>query len=137
MAMSVFLRDHIMCHTLILAQRFLVAAIRSLLIIVLPLFAISAAYVLLTVMHRRIRAYRSPLRSVPGPKNVHWLKGSFVDVQEEDSMRLQEEWVKTYGHVLRYHSIFGVRFSLFLFSDVQLYIIFRFFRSPNSWLLTP
>ncbi|KAH9965560.1 cytochrome P450 [Lactifluus volemus] len=97
-----------MCHTLILAQRFLVAAIRPLVVIALLLFAIPAAYVLVVVIHRLIRADRSPMRSVPGPKNAHWSKGSFVDVPEEDSLRLQEEWVKTYGHVLRYHSVFGV-----------------------------
>jgi hypothetical protein len=114
-----------MDHKLILAQRFLVAAIRSLLIIALPLFSILAAYILFTVIHRRIRTYRSPLRSVPGPKNVHWVKGSFVDVPEEDSIHLQEEWVKTYGHVLKYHSVFGVRFSLFSFSQTfSLYHIF-------------
>ena len=99
-----------MCHTLILARRFFVAAVRSFLVLALALFAISVAYVLYIVMRHRIRVYRSPLRSIPGPKNAHWVKGNFVDVKEENSIRLQEEWVKTYGHVLKYHSFLGVRF---------------------------
>ncbi|KAH9973187.1 cytochrome P450 [Lactifluus volemus] len=41
-------------------------------------------------MRHRIRVYRSPLRSVPGPRNAHWVKGNFVDVPEENSTRLQE-----------------------------------------------
>ncbi|KAI9443954.1 cytochrome P450 [Lactarius indigo] len=28
-------------------------------------------------------------------------------MQEPDSSRLQEEWVRTYGHVVKYHSRFG------------------------------
>jgi hypothetical protein len=99
-----------MYHTLILAQCFFVAAVRSLLFLALALFAISVAYVLYIVMRHHIRVYRSPLRSLPGPKSPHWVKGNFVDVKEENSIRMQEEWVKTYGHVLKYHSLFGVRF---------------------------
>jgi hypothetical protein len=108
MAMST---PHIMCHTLFLAQRYFVAAVRTFLVVALALFAISAAYVLYLLMRRRIREYRSPMRSIPGPKNTHWVKGNFVDVPEVNSIRLQEEWVKTYGHVLKYHSFFGVRIS--------------------------
>jgi hypothetical protein len=128
-----------MCHTLILAQRFLVVAIRPLMVVALLLFAIPAAYVLVVVIHRLIRAYRSPMRSVPGPKNAHWSKGSFVDVSEEDSLRLQEEWVKTYGHVLRYHSVFGVRFffTCSFSGTIQSMSYFVYFRSPNSWLSIP
>jgi hypothetical protein len=102
---------HIMSHTLqgILAYRSFVVAVYSLFVVALALFTISVAYVLYIVMRHRIRVYRSPLRSVPGPRNAHWVKGNFVDVPEENSTRLQEEWVKTYGHVLKYHSLFGVR----------------------------
>jgi hypothetical protein len=109
MAMSTPFKDRIMYHTLFLAQRFFVAAARTLLVVTLALFAISAAYVFYILMRRRIREYRSPLRSIAGPKNAHWVTGSFVDVREENSVRLQEEWVKTYGHVLKFHSFFGVR----------------------------
>ena len=89
---------------------FFIAAARFVLLLALSLFGISAAYVLSTITQRRIRAFRSPLRNVPGPKGAHWLKGNFVDVVEPDSTRLQEEWVNTYGHVMKYYSAFRVRF---------------------------
>ncbi|KAH8985283.1 cytochrome P450 [Lactarius akahatsu] len=73
----------------------------------LALFALSAIYLLYVIILGHVRAYRSPLQHVPGPKESHWLKGNFVDVQEPDSSRLQEEWVRTYGHVVRYHAHFG------------------------------
>jgi hypothetical protein len=108
MAMST---PHIMSHTLqvILAYRSFVVTVHSLFVVALALFTISVAYVLYIVMRHCIHVYRSPLRSLPGPRNAHWVKGNFVDVPEENSTRLQEEWVKTYGHVLKYHSFFGVR----------------------------
>ncbi|KAN0109020.1 cytochrome P450 monooxygenase [Russula decolorans] len=57
-------------------------------------------------MRRRISAYRSPLRNVPGPGGAHWLKGNFTEVGEtdSDSTRLQEQWVRKYGHVLKFQS---------------------------------
>ncbi|KAH9973118.1 cytochrome P450 [Lactifluus volemus] len=124
MAMSTPLKDHIMCHTLFLAQRYFVAAVRTFLVVALALFAISAAYVLYLLMRRRIREYRSPMRSIPGPKNTHWVKGNFVDVPEVNSIRLQEEWVKTYGHVLKYHSFFGTP-KLLAFDPVAISYILQ------------
>ncbi|KAI0250884.1 cytochrome P450 [Lactifluus subvellereus] len=96
-----------MHDTLTLAQHFFVAAVRFLFVVALALSGTSAAYVFYILICRRIRAYRSPLRDVPGPGTAHWLNGSFDDVPEADATRLQEEWVKTYGHVLKFHSRFG------------------------------
>jgi hypothetical protein len=101
-------KDYTMHRKPILAQHF-IGIVRFLFIVFLALFGLSVAYVLCIVTHRRIRAFRSPLRDVPGPKKAHWLKGNFVDVPEPDATRLQEEWVKTYGHVLKYYSLLGVR----------------------------
>ena len=106
-----------MHHKLILAQHFFIGVVRFLFVVALALFGLSAAYVLSIVTHRRIRAFRSPLRSLPGPKKAHWFKGNFVDVPEPDATRLQEEWVKTYGHVLKYHSFLGVRLP---FPEIRL-----------------
>ncbi|KAI9443955.1 cytochrome P450 [Lactarius indigo] len=85
----------------------LVVAARAIFIPAFVLFALSATYILYVIILGRIRAYRSPLQNVPGPKEAHWLSGDFADVQEPDSSRLQEEWVRTYGHVVKYHSRFG------------------------------
>jgi hypothetical protein len=117
--------NHVMHDTLTLAQHFSVAAVHFLLVVALALFGTSAAYVFYITMCYSIRAYRSPLRNLPGPRNAHWLRGSFNDVPEEDSTRLLEEWVKTYGHVLKVHSRFGVRFPSLLseISSVSLLTI--------------
>ena len=99
-----------MHDTLALAQHISVAAIRFVLVVALILSGTLAAYVFYMIMCRRIRSYRSPLRNLPGPRNAHWLNGSFDEVPEEDATRLLEEWVRTYGHVLKVHTRFGVRF---------------------------
>ena len=101
--------------TLLLCQQLLTVAARTLVISALVLSALPATYILSVLILGQIRAYRSPLRNLPGPSKGHWLSGNFIDVQEPDSSRLQEEWVKTYGHVIRYHSRFGVR-SYFIHS---------------------
>lgn len=90
--------------------------LRSLFVAALALCGALAAYVLCIFMRRRVAVYRSPLQNVPGPENAHWFRGSFVDVREQDSTRLQEEWVRTYGHVLKFYSTLGVR--LFFFSSL-------------------
>ena len=92
-----------------LCRTSLVAAARTLFVFALALFALPATYILCVLILGQIRAYRSPLRNLPGPKKAHWLKDNFIDVHEPDSLRMQEEWVKTYGHVIRLHSRFGVR----------------------------
>ncbi|KAI9460712.1 cytochrome P450 [Russula earlei] len=85
----------------------LVLVLRSLSLALLALFAASATYVLYFLIAHRISAHRSMLRNLPGPENVHWFNGNFVDVHEPDSTRLQEEWVQTYGHVLKFHTALG------------------------------
>ncbi|KAH9973190.1 hypothetical protein BGW80DRAFT_1459107 [Lactifluus volemus] len=79
-----------MSHTLqvILAYRSFVVTVHSLFVVALALFTISVAYVLYIVMRHCIHVYR-PL----------------CGAGEFDT--LAEEWVKTYGHVLKYHSFFG------------------------------
>jgi hypothetical protein len=93
----------------------LIPVIRALFVVVLALCGVPTAYVLYVFTRRRIVAIRSPLQNLPGPKNAHWLLGNFVDVREPDSTRLQEEWVRTYGHILKYYTRLGVRlFSLLI-----------------------
>ncbi|KAH9954761.1 cytochrome P450 [Russula dissimulans] len=75
--------------------------------VALALSAASASYILYVLVKRRTSAYRSPLRDLPGPERAHWFKGNFVDVAEPDLIHLQEEWVRTYGHVLKYHTGLG------------------------------
>lgn len=116
-AASYFGTTTFMCDNFALARHFVVSGVRSLFVLVLAFFGASAAYVFYVLMRHRISAYRSPLRNLPGPEKAHWYKGNFVDVEEPDSMRLQEEWVRTYGHVLKFHSFFGVCFPFFSLSN--------------------
>ena len=104
-----------MHDTLLLWTHSLVVAARALFVAALVLSALSVTYILFVLIYRRARAVRSSLQSLPGPKKSHWLRGNFVDVQEADSWRLQEEWVRTYGHVMRYKARFGVRIYSFDF----------------------
>ncbi|SRR6266404_1897892 len=98
-----------MHHFQQLGQQLLVIAARGVFFLALALVAPSALYILSVLVVGQVRAYRSPLQNVPGPKKARLFSGNFVDVLEPDSSRLQEEWVTTYGHVTKYHSRFGVR----------------------------
>ena len=123
--------------TLLLYRPLLVAAARKLFISALALSALPVTYILYVLILGQIRAYRSPLRKLPGPKKGHWLKGDFIDVQEPDSSRLQEEWVKTYGHVMRYHSRFGVHSYFFHPFRGRTYGVYAAPRLLSSWPSTP
>ena len=97
-----------------LARLILAHIVRPLVFAASAFIGVSATYVLYILMCRRISAYRSALRNVPGPGGANWFKGNFTEVQEADSTCLREEWVRKYGHVLKYQSFLWVRFS-FLF----------------------
>jgi hypothetical protein len=96
-----------------LARLFLAPIVPPLVFATATFIGVSATYVLYILTRRRISAYRSALRNVPGPGGAHWLKGNFTEVQETDSTRLQEEWVRKYGHVLKFQSLLWVRFPSF------------------------
>ena len=103
----------------VLSRLFLAPIVYPLLFATSAFIAVSAVYVLCILMHRRISAYRSSLQNVPGPGGGHWLKGNFTEVDETDSTHLREEWVRKYGHVLKYQSIFWVRFPLIFPLDIS------------------
>ena len=102
-----------MCDSFALARHFLAPIVRTLFIAATAVIGASATYVLYILIRRRILAYRSALRNVPGPGGATWLKGNFSAVQETDSTRLQEDWVRKYGHVLTFRSTLWVRFFPF------------------------
>ncbi len=108
-------REHTgtMRDSLALDRHFLTPIVRSLLFATSAFIGVSVTYVLYILMRRRISAYRSPLRNVPGPGGAHWLKGNFTAVPETDSTRLQEEWVRKYGHVLKFQSTLWVSFHFY------------------------
>jgi hypothetical protein len=93
-----------------LARLILALIVRPFVFATSTFIGVSATYVIYILMRRRISAYRSQLRDVPGPGGAHWFKGNFTKVQETDSTCLQEEWVRKYGHVLKFQSLLWVRF---------------------------
>lgn len=100
--------------TFAFARLILAPIVRPLVFATSAFIGLSATYVLYILFRRRILAYRSQLRSVPGPGGAHWFKGNFTEVQEVDSTRLQEEWVRKYGHVLKFQSLLWVRLPPFV-----------------------
>ncbi|KAF8491338.1 cytochrome P450 [Russula emetica] len=88
-----------------LARLILAPIVHPLVFATSAFIGVSVTYVLYILICRRISAYRSPLRNVPGPGGASWFKGNFTEVQETDSTRLQEEWVRKYGHVLKFQSL--------------------------------
>ena len=105
-----------------------IPVVRSLFVVVLALCGVSTTYVLYVITRRRVAAIRSPLQNLPGPEKAHWFKGNFVDVGEPDSASLQEEWVRTYGHVLKYYSGLGVRLFKFSLRCSHLHFSLNFHR---------
>lgn len=116
-----------MQDSLALARLILYPIVRSLIFATSAFIGVSVAYVLYILIRRRISAYRSPLRNLPGPSGAHWFRGNFTEVQETDSSRLLEEWVQKYGHVLMYQSHLWVRFLFFTF------LFFSFFFSSLNY----
>ena len=97
-----------------LARLILAFIIRPFVFATAAFFGVLATYVLYILIRRRISAYRSQLRNVPGPGGAHWFSGNFTEVQEVDSTRLQEEWVRKYGNVIKFQSLLWVRLSFFV-----------------------
>ena len=102
-----------MLDSLALVRLILASIVRPFVFTTSVFIGLSATYVLYILIRRRISAYRSSLWNVPGPEGARWLEGNFTEVQEADSTRLQEEWVRKYGHVLKYQSFLWVRFPFF------------------------
>ncbi|KAI0260279.1 cytochrome P450 [Gloeopeniophorella convolvens] len=98
---------HSLNTTLPFGHQLLVSALRAIAAAATAFIGACLAYVFWVMAYRRLRSFRSPLRDLPGPAKAHWFKGNFVDVQEPDATRLQEEWIQKYGHVIRYHSGLG------------------------------
>ena len=96
-----------------LARLILTPIFRTLIFATSAFIGVSVTYVLYILIRRRISAYRSPLRNLPGPGGAHWFKGNFTEVREPDSQRLLEEWVQKYGHVLMYQSHLWVSSSAY------------------------
>ena len=103
-----------------LARLILTAIVCPLIFATSAFIGVSATYVLYILMRRRISAYRSPLRNVPGPGGANWFKGNFTEVPETDSTRLQEEWVRKYGHVLKFQSLLWVCFPFFFPLEISV-----------------
>lgn len=52
--------------------------------------------------------YFSPLRDLPGPKSESFIWGNLGEMQTEEYIKKHEEWVETYGKVIKYKGFFNV-----------------------------
>ncbi|KAI0058332.1 cytochrome P450 [Artomyces pyxidatus] len=75
----------------------------------LALVASLGVFVLYKFVAAHIRAYKSPLRDLPGPKRLGFAFGSFPGIPEFEGTRLQEQWTQQYGHTYKFHSFFGTQ----------------------------
>lgn len=53
-----------------------------------------------------IEPFISPIRDLPGPPSTSWLSGHSNSLFE---IGIFEDWVRTYGHTIRFKSILNVR----------------------------
>ncbi|KAJ7275767.1 cytochrome P450 [Mycena rebaudengoi] len=63
-----------------------------------------AFYELLKIVYGELT---SSLRSLPGPKSAHWLYGNYVQLALDKDSRLELQWAKQYGRILRFNGFFG------------------------------
>jgi hypothetical protein len=57
---------------------------------------------------RFLRSLRSPVNDVPGPESGHFLWGNLKQISNASALILHEEWVATYGHIIKYKMMFNV-----------------------------
>lgn len=75
----------------------------------LQILAISAfVYVLYRFSAAYLRFIRSPLRDLPGPPSLSFLRGSFADMSEGNGYRLMEQWAREYGNTFVFRSLLSV-----------------------------
>ncbi|THH14731.1 hypothetical protein EW146_g5637 [Bondarzewia mesenterica] len=60
------------------------------------------------VTRKVLQNYNSPLRNIPGPKSLGFVRGSFVRVPEFDAFGLIEQWVEEYGHTFTFKTVFSL-----------------------------
>jgi len=49
--------------------------------------------------------YKSPLRSVPGPRSSHFFYGNFKEILKADNSVLHEKWIAEFGHTFKYYGL--------------------------------
>lgn len=76
-----------------------------------------------------VHAYRTPLRSLRGPKSNSVLFGSFKDVLEYEAYRTQERWIQCYGPIFKFQSFLNVCVACCL---IWLFWLFYFSVSPSA-----
>ncbi|KAJ7908575.1 cytochrome P450 [Mycena leptocephala] len=66
------------------------------------------AYALYQILKLVYKELTSPLRHLPGPKSSNLLYGKHRELWQEDSITLQEQWVKMYGRTLKFPDLFSL-----------------------------
>lgn len=75
----------------------------------LHILSISAfVYVLYRFSVSYLKFRRSPLRDLPGPPSLSFLRGSFTDTSEGNGYRLMGQWAREYGNAFVFRSLLSV-----------------------------
>ncbi|EIM89578.1 cytochrome P450 [Stereum hirsutum FP-91666 SS1] len=75
----------------------------------LQILAISAfVYVLYRFSASYLKFSRSPLRDLPGPPSLSFLRGSFADTSEGNAYRMMEQWAREYSNTFVFRSLLSV-----------------------------
>ncbi|KDQ07868.1 hypothetical protein BOTBODRAFT_38425 [Botryobasidium botryosum FD-172 SS1] len=82
------------------------------------------------------RAFTTPLtsglRHLPGPKNPSILLGNVRELLEDQSaQKVQEEWVRKYGHVLRFWAPLGTPYLLIADTRALSYVLSHAYDFPK------
>ncbi|KAF9239085.1 cytochrome P450 [Melanogaster broomeanus] len=75
--------------------------------LLLSVFASVAAFGLWKLFRLVYHEVTSPLRHLPGPKGTSWIYGNLRDIFTAENSVLHEQWVKEYGHTLKYKGFFS------------------------------
>ncbi|EIM91637.1 cytochrome P450 [Stereum hirsutum FP-91666 SS1] len=75
-------------------------------------------------------AYRTPLRSLRGPKSNSVLFGSFKDVLEYEAYRTQERWIQQYGPIFKFQSFLNRDYLMIMDKKALHYVLSKFEKTP-------
>ncbi|KAF9031343.1 cytochrome P450 [Hymenopellis radicata] len=70
--------------------------------LLLQLICIPISYGVYKLLQVIYAEFKSPIRSIPGPKASSWLYGNFREIIKADNSVMHEKWISEYGRTLTY-----------------------------------
>ncbi|THH11443.1 hypothetical protein EW146_g8046 [Bondarzewia mesenterica] len=72
-----------------------------------PAGSIAVGCVVYEVTRKVLQNYNSPLRNIPGPSSLGFVRGSFGHAPEFEAFGLIEQWIEEYGHTFTFKTVFS------------------------------